>query len=146
MSLFIEKLREVLLSVVPITIIVLLLNFTFTPLEIPLLIRFLLGAVFIILGLAIFLVGVDIGITPIGTFMGSALAKTNKYWIVGIVGLFLGFIINIAEPDIHILAGQVDFVTAGGISKLSIVVVVHWDRPYAGLGFLVSIMFLYINF
>lgn len=139
MSLFIEKLREVLLSVVPITIIVLLLNFTFTPLEIPLLIRFLLGAVFIILGLAIFLVGVDIGITPIGTFMGSALAKTNKYWIVGIVGLFLGFIINIAEPDIHILAGQVDFVTAGGISKLSIVVVVS-----IGIGLMLALGFLRI--
>jgi hypothetical protein len=139
LSLFIEKLREVLLSVVPITIIVLLLNFTFTPLEIPLLIRFLLGAVFIILGLAIFLVGVDIGITPIGTFMGSALAKTNKYWIVGIVGLFLGFIINIAEPDIHILAGQVDFVTAGGISKLSIVVVVS-----IGIGLMLALGFLRI--
>jgi hypothetical protein len=139
LSLFIEKLREVLLSVVPITIIVLLLNFTFTPLEIPLLIRFLLGAVFIILGLAIFLVGVDIGITPIGTFMGSALAKTNKYWIVGIVGLFLGFIINIAEPDIHILAGQVDFVTAGGISKLSIVVVVS-----IGIGLMLALGLLRI--
>ncbi len=139
MSLFIEKLREVLLSVVPITIIVLLLNFTFTPLETPFLIRFLLGAVFIILGLAIFLVGVDIGITPIGTFMGSALAKTNKYWIVGIVGLFLGFIINIAEPDIHILAGQVDFVTAGGISKLSIVVVVS-----IGIGLMLALGLLRI--
>jgi len=124
LSVFLEKLHEVLLSVVPITIIVLILNFTLTPLETPVLIRFLLGAVLIIIGLAIFLFGVDIGITPIGTLMGSSLTKTNKYWIVGMLGLFLGFIINIAEPDIHILAGQVDSVTGGSIPKFSILLVV----------------------
>ncbi|BAE85984.1 hypothetical protein DSY4195 [Desulfitobacterium hafniense Y51] len=38
--------------------------------------------------------------------------------------MLLGFFISIAEPDLHILAGQVDMVTSGVISKLSIVVVV----------------------
>ncbi|NLZ34545.1 MAG: DUF1538 family protein, partial [Clostridiales bacterium] len=66
MNLVTEKLREVLLSVLPITIIVLILHFTITPMERPLLLRFLIGAVLVIIGLSIFLAGVDIGITPIG--------------------------------------------------------------------------------
>lgn len=124
MNVLLEKLKEVLFAVIPVTVIVLILNFTFTPLDHHLLVRFLLGAFFIIIGLTIFLFGVDIGITPIGTLMGNALAKSNKVWIVGLAGLILGFFISIAEPDLHILAGQVQAVTAGVLSQTSIVVVV----------------------
>ena len=124
MSVFVTKLKEVLSSVLPITIIVLILNFTLTPLETPLIIRFLIGATFIIFGLTIFLIGVDIGITPIGNNMGATVVRTNKLWFVAIAGLILGFFISVAEPDLHILAGQVDSVTSGLISKGSIVVVV----------------------
>ncbi|MEL7565935.1 MAG: DUF1538 domain-containing protein [Dehalobacterium sp.] len=124
MNILFEKFKEVIFSVLPITVIVLILHFTLTPLETPQLIRFLLGALFIIMGLSIFLVGVDKGITPIGNLMGSTLTKTNKIWIVGATGLILGFFISIAEPDLHILAGQVDFVTDGLIPKFTIVVIV----------------------
>lgn len=119
-----EKFKEVVISVLPITIIVLILHFTLTPLEIPLLLRFLLGAFLIIIGLSIFLVGVDKGITPIGNLMGSTLTKTNKIWIVAGVGLALGFFISIAEPDLHILANQVSSVTANAIPKITILVIV----------------------
>lgn len=124
MNLLTEKIKEVLLSVLPITIIVLILNFTLTPVETPLLIRFLIGAVFIVLGLSIFLVGVDIGVTPIGNIMGNTLAKANKLLLVVIAGLILGLVISIAEPDLHILGGQVSSVTGGTIGKFLIVIVV----------------------
>jgi hypothetical protein len=124
MNVLTEKFKEVLFAVLPITVIVLFLHFTVTPLETPMLLKFLIGAILIIIGLSIFLFGVDIGIHPIGTLMGGSIAKSNKIWIVGIAGLILGFFISIAEPDLQILAGQVDFVTSGIISKLSIVIVV----------------------
>ncbi len=124
MSVFSEKLKEVLFSVLPITVIVLILNFTLTPLGTPLIIRLLIGAVLIIFGLTVFLIGVDVGITPIGNHMGGTIAKTNKLWFVAIAGLILGFFISIAEPDLHILAAQVDMVTSGLISKNIILVVV----------------------
>jgi hypothetical protein len=124
LSILFEKFKEVIIAVLPITIIVLLLNFTIIPLENHLIYRFLVGAVLIVFGLTIFLIGVDIGVTPIGTLMGKSLVKSNKMWIIGIAGLILGFIISIAEPDLHIIAGQVNNVTAGVVSKLSIVIVV----------------------
>jgi hypothetical protein len=130
----IPKLIEVLYSVLPITLIVLILNVTLTPMETPLIIRFLIGAVLIIIGLTVFLAGVDIGIVPIGNIMGSAIAKSNKLWVVAIAGLLLGFFISIAEPDLHILAGQVDSVTSGEISKSSVVVMVS-----VGIAVLLSI-------
>lgn len=124
MSVIIDKLREVLFSVFPITLIVLLLHLTLTPIEPTMLARFLAGAALLIVGLTIFLFGVDIGITPIGNEMGASIVKTGSIRIVVVAGLLLGFFISIAEPDLHILAGQVDSVTAGLISKGSIVAVV----------------------
>ncbi|NLV82445.1 MAG: DUF1538 family protein, partial [Synergistaceae bacterium] len=107
-----EKTKEVLFAVLPITLIVTFLNFTFTPLETNLYLRFLVGALLIVVGLTVFLLGVDIGITPIGNRMGTSIAKTNKLWIVVTAGLILGFAISVAEPDLHILAHQVRMVTA----------------------------------
>lgn len=141
MSVLFPKIKEVLYAVLPVTFIVLILNFTLTPLDTPLLTRFLIGAALIIIGLAIFLVGVDIGITPIGNSMGARIAKTNKIWIVIILGSVLGFVISIAEPDLHILAGQVALVTSGVISKASIVVIVS-----VGIGILLSLGLVRIIF
>lgn len=124
MTVLIEKLKEVLYAVLPITVIVLALHFTITPIETQLFIRFLIGSLFVIIGLSIFLFGVDIGITPIGQHMGTALTKSNKIWIVGVGGLVLGFLVSVAEPDLHILAGQIAAVTSNVISKASIVIVV----------------------
>ncbi|KAB8129524.1 DUF1538 domain-containing protein [Gracilibacillus oryzae] len=124
MSVLWSKLSEVIVSVLPITVIVVILNFTIASLDLSLILRFLIGAVFIIIGLSIFLLGVDIGITPIGRHMGKTIAKTNKLYMVIVAGLFLGFFISIAEPDLHILAGQVELVTSGNIPQFLIVIVV----------------------
>lgn len=124
MNILTEKFKEVLLSVLPIVVIVLILNFTIAPLETSLLLRFLLGALFVVIGLAIFLLGTDIGITPIGTNLGKGVAKSNKVWVVVIAGLVLGFFISIAEPDLHILANQIADVTGGVIDNMSILIYV----------------------
>lgn len=119
-----DKFKEVALAVLPITLIVIFLNFTLTPLGAPLLARLIVGAALIILGLTIFLLGVDIGITPIGNHMAELLTKSNKIAIVAIAGILLGFFVSIAEPDLHILANQVALVTAGIVTKFSIVLIV----------------------
>lgn len=124
MNVLVIKLKEVLFAVLPITFIVIILNFTLTPLDSSLMIRFLIGAFLIIIGLTIFLLGVDISVSNIGKSMGTAIAKSNKLWIVITAGIILGFFISIAEPDLHILAGEVAFVTSGLVSKLSIVIIV----------------------
>lgn len=124
MNVLLDKLKEVLYSVLPITIIVLIMNFTIVPLEASMILRFILGALLIVIGLTIFLFGVDIGISPMGNLVGASLAKANKIWIIIVGALTLGFFVSVAEPDLHILASQVADVTSGMISKTLIVVVV----------------------
>ncbi|CDZ75154.1 hypothetical protein ING2D1G_1014 [Peptoniphilus sp. ING2-D1G] len=124
MNILEAKFKEVFSSVIPIVLIVLILNFTLTPMEMPMLIRFVLGAILVIIGLTIFLIGVDRGITPIGNYMGETIAKSDKLYTVVLLGLFLGFFVSIAEPDLHILAGQVSAISGGQINKTLIIVVV----------------------
>ncbi|MDE1548230.1 DUF1538 domain-containing protein [Jeotgalibaca caeni] len=124
MEIFLDKVKEVLQATLPITLLVVILHFTIAPLpgvEFP---RFLFGAFLIILGLSIFLFGVDIGITPIGNYLGKEIARSNSLRFVLVMGLMLGFFISIAEPDLIILANQVSEVTEGAIpSSLMLVVV-----------------------
>ncbi|MDD4213110.1 MAG: DUF1538 domain-containing protein [Bacilli bacterium] len=124
MSVLLTKFKEVALSVIPIMVIVTILNFTLVPLGSAVYVRFLIGSVLIMLGLTIFLIGIDIGVTPVGQLFGSKLAKTNKIWIVALFGLFLGFVISIAEPDLEILARQIETITQGGIAAGTLVIFV----------------------
>lgn len=134
-----EKFREVLVSVLPITLIVVILNFTLVPLELPIMLRFLLGALLIVVGLTIFLFGVDLGIAPIGNLMGTHITKSNKVWIVIVSGLLLGFFISVAEPDLHIIAGQVAIVSDNIITKFEIILYVS-----VGIALLLTLGFLRI--
>jgi len=136
-----SKFKDVFFSVLPITIIVLVLNFTISPMDTVLIVRFLIGSILVIIGLTIFLLGVDIGITPLGDYTGSSLAKTNKLWIVLSGGLILGFFISIAEPGLMVLASQVNLVTSGQIPGMMILIVVS-----IGLAIILSLGFLRVFF
>ena len=82
-----EKFKEVIFSVVPIVVIVIILSFTLVDIPSILMTRFIIGSTIVIIGLAIFLLGVDVGITPIGQLMGKSLAKSNNILIL----IFAGF-------------------------------------------------------
>jgi hypothetical protein len=111
-------------AVVPIAIIVLVLHFTLVPLAAPVVVRFLVGAITLIVGLSIFLVGVDLGISPLGTLTGSALVKTNKLWLFLLGGGLLGFFVSMAEPGLLVLVNQIEYVTAGAIPASMLLAVI----------------------
>jgi len=134
-----EKFKEGLSVVLPIAVLVLVLNFTIIPLEKALLIRFILGVILMLLGLPIFLLGVDIGVTQIGNLTGHTLARSNKFLFILLAGIIMGFIISLAEPGLHVLSGQVDFVSAGQISRTSILL-----TTALGIGILLAVAALRI--
>ncbi len=119
-----DKFKEVLASVLPITVIVLVLHFTISPLDSAMLYAFLLGSALVIIGLTVFLFGIDQGLEPIGRGIGNTLAHSTSYAVLITICLVLGFFISYAEPDLHILAGQVDSVTSGQFGRTLMVVVV----------------------
>ena len=102
-----DKFQESIASVLPITIIVLLLCFTVAPIPNNMLVSFLMGAVLLIAGMAFFTLGADTAMTPIGTKVGSCITKSRKVWLIVFVSFLLGIIITISEPDLQVLANQV---------------------------------------
>ncbi len=108
------KIHEALVSVVPITLIV--LAATATPLvtlsqhEMWV---FVISAVFLILGIALFNVGADMAMTPMGEHIGEGLTKSRRIGILLAVSFVMGLLITIAEPDLSVLAEQVSAVMDG---------------------------------
>lgn len=101
------KLKETVISVLPVMAIVLLLGLTVVPLDKILLLRFIFGGIFLILGLTVFLLGVDLGIQPMGERCGAELTKKRSLPLLLICSFFIGFIVTAAEPDIQVFSEQV---------------------------------------
>ena len=102
-----EKLNEALTSVLPITLIVILLSVTITPMPIGTIALFLVGAVMLIVGMAFFQLGTDVSMTPMGEGIGAELPKTKNLILISVITLVIGILITIAEPDLQVLAEQV---------------------------------------
>lgn len=134
-----DKLKEVLMSVLPITFIVLILHFTISPLETDMLYAFLFGSALVIIGLTVFLFGIDQGLEPIGHGVGDTITHLNSYAVIITVSLILGFFVSYAEPDLHILAKQVNSVTSGQFNNTLMVMAVS-----VGLGIMMTLGMLRI--
>lgn len=102
-----EKIKESLSSVLPITVIVLLLSITLVPLEVGTLTLFLTGAVLLIVGIGLFQLGAEMAMTPLGQGIGSKLSKGKRIFPIILICFVIGAIITIAEPDLQVLANQV---------------------------------------
>ena len=107
-TLLYSKIKEAIFSVLPVTLIVIILNLTsLISLSVTELLIFSVSAVFLILGIGFFTLGADVAMTPMGEHVGSGLAKSSNLKLLLIVCFALGFLITIAEPDLSVLANQV---------------------------------------
>ena len=122
MNLFIEKIKEMFVAVFPVTAIILLLNFTVIPLGGETIGKFIVGTLSVIIGLSLFLFGVEMGIEPIGSHIGESIVRKGKTTVFIISGFVLGFLITVAEPDVAIYAGQVGDMTAGAMKKGELII------------------------
>ena len=102
-----EKIRESLSSVLPITAIVLLLCISIAPLTPGAMVLFFFGALLLIVGTGIFTLGVDMSMTPMGSGMGVHMSRSRNRWLTLGAAFVLGLLVTIAEPDLQVLANQV---------------------------------------
>lgn len=113
-----DRFKESIISVLPIMAIVGVLfgvqyiylnNETLTKevFSLSQLLIFILCGVILSIGIAIFSLGADLSMTPIGKYVGEDLTKRKSLVLMGIVGLLLGTLITIAEPDLTVLSEYV---------------------------------------
>ena len=110
-KILLSKLKEALISVLPVTVIILILAATpivnISGREIGI---FCASAVLLILGIGLFNMGADLAMTPMGEHIGAGLTKSKKLTVLLVVCFIMGVLITIAEPDLSVLAEQVSTV------------------------------------
>ena len=116
-----SKIKEALVSALPITLIVyvmaLLPWFDISGVEI---ITFTVSAVMLVLGIGFFNLGADLAMTPMGTQVGAGLSRQRKLWLLLGVSFVLGVLITVAEPDLQVLANQVRSIMNGELLKYTV--------------------------
>lgn len=117
-------LREVAVAVLPITFVIVILQVSLLHMPWDVFARFLLGALFVGGGLFLFLVGVNVGLLPMGEAIGGELPKSGSVPYLLAMTFLLGTAITVAEPDVRVLAHQLDFVSDGLVSRNLLILVV----------------------
>ncbi|WP_025027920.1 DUF1538 domain-containing protein [Caldalkalibacillus mannanilyticus] len=112
-----DTVKEVVYAIMPLSLIVIVLQFTMIGMPQEMFVQFMIGVLMVSVGLILFLLGVHIGLLPVGEMIGSALPRMGKAWLVVFFGFLLGFVATIAEPDVRVLAIQVDLVSDGIVSR-----------------------------
>ena len=93
-----EKLKESLLSILPVCLLTVLLNLTpivnFSQRELSI---FLISGLCLVLGMTLFTLGADVAMTPMGQLVGSGLAKSRKISTMFAIAFIMAFGENIHE-------------------------------------------------
>ena len=111
-----DKLVEALTSVLPVSVIVLLLSLTpWVDISVSDLVMFVAGALMLIVGIGLFNLGADMAMTPMGQYVGEGLTRSKKLGLLLTVAFFMGLLITVAEPDLSVLAGQVASIMNGSL-------------------------------
>ena len=132
----ISKFKETVTSVLPVMAIVLVLGLTLAPIGSALIIQFIAGGVLLIAGLTIFLVGVDIGIQPIGERIGAALTSKRNLFLLLSISFVIGFFVTVAEPDIQVFGDQIHSIF-NAVNKMNLVYMIA-----SGVGLFIMIALL----
>ena len=144
LKILLSKLKEAVTSVAPVTLIVIIISLTpavsLTATETA---AFIISAIALIAGIALFNLGADLAMTPMGEQMGSGLTKSKKLWILIGVCFIMGLLITIAEPDLTVLANQVKDIMPGGGDTGSTLLIVTVG---AGVGIFLVLAVLKIIF
>lgn len=136
-----DRLWEVLKAIAPLVGVVCILQLTLVEAPVALFVRFLIGSLMAVAGLMLFFFGIDLGILPMGRFIGAELPRRRSLVLIAGVAFALGFATTLAEPDVLVLSTQIDAISHGAIPKGMVLYVIA-----VGLGFFVAVAMLRIVF
>jgi hypothetical protein len=124
LSLIRERLPEVLRAVTPLVLVVSVLQLAFVRAPVGVFLQFLAGSTLAVVGMALLFAGIDMGILPMGRFIGAELPKKGSMALIVAVAFALGFATTTAEPDVLVLAEQVEAASEGAVSGSVLVYIV----------------------
>ncbi|MCK9547070.1 MAG: DUF1538 domain-containing protein [Sphaerochaeta sp.] len=124
MKVLLDKGQEVIRTLLPVVVLVVLLTLTIVDVEGDIFARFMIGSVMLLVGLSVFLWGIDLSMNAIGELMAGELATSKHLFKILALGFLLGFLITVAEPDLLILGSQIEMASGHTMGATFIVYVV----------------------
>lgn len=115
-----EKVKESAKSILPFFAIIIGLYLIFMSFNVWAFLALIIATLLMILGMALFSVGVDMSTMKMGGYVGSHMSKSRKISFMIIYSFVLGFIVTIAEPDLMVLAEQVPGISSKWIILLTV--------------------------
>ena len=110
--------EEVLISMLPVVGVFVLFQLMTRHYRRRQVLRISVGLLYTLIGLILFLTGVNIGFAPVGNLLGSGLAGDGwMKWLLIPIGIAIGYYIVKAEPAVQVLNEQVEDLTGGTISR-----------------------------
>lgn len=134
-----ERLRHVLRAVAPLVAVVCILQATVIHAPAADFQQFLAGSILVIGGMLMLLAGIDVGILPMGRFIGAQLPQEGSLWLIAAVAFGAGFATTVAEPDVVVLSAQVQAASQGAIAASSLTYLIA-----AGVGVFAALALLRI--
>ena len=107
--------KDVLMGLLPILAFFLIYQFFTVRVHKKELAHIFIGAGYTFVGMVLFLVGVNVGFMPVGSYLGETFANMRHSWIIVPVGMLIGFCMTYAEPAVGVLNKQVEEATSGTI-------------------------------
>lgn len=111
-----ERLLEAVKAVAPLVVAVCVLQVTVVRAPLELFLQFIVGSVVAIVGMLLLFAGINLGVLPMGRFIGAELPKKGSIALIMAVAFAVGFATTIPEPDVLVLSTQVDDASGGAIS------------------------------
>jgi hypothetical protein len=138
-----ESFRETVQAVLPVSLVVIVLQVLIPSIPLTSFLQFIIGTLMVVAGLFLFLTGVKIGLLPLGEMIGSHLPRLGSFLLVLVIAFVVGFSVTVAEPDVRVLAYQVDLVSNGAIGRTFLIAAVA-----LGVGIFISlgVLRLVLNF
>ncbi|MDR0722531.1 MAG: DUF1538 domain-containing protein [Treponema sp.] len=114
---FPQYLEDVLKALAAIVIFFLVFQFIARRFKRHQIVRIVVGFLYTLIGLVVFLTGVNVGFIPVGHLLGSELAASPIKWILVPFSMVIGYFIVDAEPAVHVLTKQVEEISSGAITQ-----------------------------
>src|SRR5690606_36902564 len=128
------RLPEAARAVAPLVLVVTVVQVLFVRAPAPLFLQFLGGSVLVVFGMLQLFAGIDIGILPMGRFIGGELPRRGSITLILAVAFALGFAATVAEPDVLVLATEAQLASGGSMRSGPLVLVIA-----AGVGLFTAI-------
>jgi hypothetical protein len=119
-----QQLVEVLRAITPLVLLACVLQVTIVHAAADLFVRFLAGSLLASVGMFLLFAGVEMGILPMGRFIGAELPKKRSLKLILAVGFTMGFATTLAEPDVLVLSNQVQAASQGALRAQPLALVI----------------------